>query len=162
MSKPVWSSWCRTLDDRSCLALSHPPYRKSLISGESSHCTYTPDWGTDNGEAEDLPLWPPDMVAARKNLQTSGAHQITICIGLPHQLLGNNIHHRISIGNNGIQLLSRRSSTILGSTSPYISPGFLEAHILFCLVRILNNRRIFIRMDRVTFSLSYPQSSLYL
>ena len=47
----------------------------------------------------------PDMVAAKGGTyRPSGAHQITICIGLPHQLLGNDIHHRISIGDNGIQL----------------------------------------------------------
>ena len=33
---------------------------------------------------------------------TSGAYQIAVLIGLIHQLLGNNIHHGITVGDNGI------------------------------------------------------------
>ena len=32
----------------------------------------------------------------------SGAYQIAVLIGLIHQLLGNNIHHGITVGDNGI------------------------------------------------------------
>ena len=35
--------------------------------------------------------------------RTSGTYQITVIIGFPHQLLRNDIHHRISIGNDGCQ-----------------------------------------------------------
>ena len=65
-----------------------------------------------------------------RTYRPSGAHQITICIGLPHQLLGNNIHHRISIGNNGIQLFVQTVFYDLGKHFTVHFMGFLEAHIL--------------------------------
>ena len=39
-----------------------------------------------------------------RSYRTTGTHQITVLIGLPHQLLSNDIHNRKSIGNNGMQL----------------------------------------------------------
>ena len=40
----------------------------------------------------------------RTNRQSLGTNQISVLIGLPHQLLGDDVHHGESIGNDGVQL----------------------------------------------------------
>ena len=33
---------------------------------------------------------------------TSGAYQVAVRIGFPHQLLGDNVHHRKAVGYDGV------------------------------------------------------------
>ncbi len=35
--------------------------------------------------------------------RTTGTYQIAVIVGFPHQLLGNDVHHRESVGDDGIQ-----------------------------------------------------------
>ena len=79
--------------------------------------------------------------------RSSGTNQISVLIGLPHKFLGNDIHHRITIGNNGVQLPIQ---TVLYDLWQRISVHFMglrKTDILKILLRILNDRRKFIRMD---------------
>ena len=79
--------------------------------------------------------------------RSSGTNQISVLIGLPHKFLGNDIHHRITIGNNGVQLPIK---TVLYNLWKRISVHFMrfcKADILKILLGILNDRRKFIRMD---------------
>ena len=39
----------------------------------------------------------------RRPYRTAGSYQIAIIVGFPYQLLGNDVHHGISIGNNRSQ-----------------------------------------------------------
>ena len=61
---------------------------------------------------------------------TSGANQITVLIGFPYQFLCNDIHYRITIGNNGVQLPVQ---TILHDLRKRISVHFVG----FCKTDIL-------------------------
>ena len=38
-----------------------------------------------------------------RTYRSPGAHQIAVLIGLPHQFLGDDIHHRVAVGDNGVQ-----------------------------------------------------------
>ena len=79
---------------------------------------------------------------------TSGSNQIAVRIGFPHQLLGNDVHHRISIGNNGVQFLVKTVLHDLRKHFPVHLVSLLETHVLQILVRVLDDRRILVRMDR--------------
>ena len=39
----------------------------------------------------------------RRTDTASGAYKISVFVGLPHQFLGNDIHNRVPVGNNGVQ-----------------------------------------------------------
>ena len=83
-----------------------------------------------------------------RTYRTSGTYQITILIGFPYQFLCNDIHHRITIGDNGVQLPVQ---TVLHDLRKRISVhfvGFCETDILKILLGVFNDRRKFIRMDR--------------
>ena len=66
----------------------------------------------------------------RRTYRTSGANQITVLIGFPYQFLCNDIHYRITIGNNGVQLPVQ---TILHDLRKRISVHFVG----FCKTDIL-------------------------
>ncbi len=86
-----------------------------------------------------------------RTYRPAGAYQIPILIGFPHQLLGNNIHHRIPVGNNGIQLPFQPFMDNGGQFLPIDFMGFVVADIPQHLVGIFNYRRAFVRADRGNF-----------
>ena len=46
--------------------------------------------------------------------RTAGADQITVFIGFPDQLLGNDIHDSKTVGNNGVQLMLQPFADLWG------------------------------------------------
>ena len=79
---------------------------------------------------------------------SSGSHQIAVRVGLPHQLLGNDIHNRESIGNDGVQLFLQTLRYHLGQLPAIDGMGFLVTDVTERLIRILDNRRTLIRAHR--------------
>ena len=82
---------------------------------------------------------------------STGTNQIAIIIGFPHQLLCNDIHHRISVGNNRIQLFFQPLLYNGRKIFPINLMRFFKTDISEILVRIFNYRRKLIRMNRRNF-----------
>ena len=83
-----------------------------------------------------------------RTYRATGTHQITILVGLPNQLLCNNIHYGKSVGNNGIQLPLQTLRNHLRQFLSIHLMGAVVADISQHLVRIRNHRRTLIRPHR--------------
>ena len=79
---------------------------------------------------------------------TTGTHQITVIIGFPYQLLGNNIHNRESIGDNGMKLLLQTRGYHLRKLFSVNGVGLFITDITQGLIRIFDDRRTLIRANR--------------
>ena len=79
---------------------------------------------------------------------TTGTNQISVFIGFPNQLLGDDIHHREPIGNNGIQLSFQTLTNHLRKRVPIHRMCLIVAYISKLLVRIFDDRWTFIRSYR--------------
>ena len=84
----------------------------------------------------------------RGSYRSSGAYQITILHRLPHQLLGNDIHNRKSVADNGVQLLVQ---TILYDSWQLLAIQlvcFIVTDLRQCLITVRNDRRTLVRSYR--------------
>ena len=77
-----------------------------------------------------------------------GSHQIAVLHGLPYQLLRNNIHHRKSVGDNGMQLLFQPGLHDSGKLRSIYLMSLVIADLRQSLVAVFDNRRTFIRPHR--------------
>ncbi len=77
--------------------------------------------------------------------RSPGTHQIAVLIGLPHQLLGNDVHHRVPIRNNGIQLPLQPLLDNGGKILPVDFMRLVVADIPQQLIGIVDNGRAFVR-----------------
>ena len=83
----------------------------------------------------------------RRSYRSSGTYQISILIGFPHQFLRNDIHNRITVGNNRVKFFIQ---SVFYNLRKYFSIHlmcFIKTDILQILIRVFNDRRIFIRMN---------------
>ena len=84
----------------------------------------------------------------RRSDRTSGAYQITVLVGLPHQFLCNDIHYGIAVGNDGIQLtvqsLLHDGRKLLAVHAVRLGVADVTQH----LIGILNDRRALVRAHR--------------
>ena len=80
--------------------------------------------------------------------RTSRAHQIAVLIGLPHQLLGDDIHHRKAVGDNGVQLPLQTLHHDLRELLPVHLMGPVVADVPEHFIGVRDNRRAFVRPDR--------------
>ncbi len=80
--------------------------------------------------------------------RTSGTDQIAVLVAFPHQLLRDDIHDRVAVGNDGVQLSLQPCLHDLGKLRPVqlMSPAI--ADLPQRLVGIRNDRRILARPDR--------------
>ena len=84
----------------------------------------------------------------RRSDRTSGSNKISVVIGLPHQFLRDNIHHRISVGNNGIQFLFQTGRYLDRQIFPVNLVSAVITNIAQILLGIFDDRRAFIGIDR--------------
>ena len=89
----------------------------------------------------------------------SGAHQIAVVIGIPHQLLGNDIHNGIAVGYDGIQLLIEPDADLRRKLRPVHLVGLLITDLPQGLVGIFDHRRALIR-PYGSDGLAHPQDQL--
>ena len=80
--------------------------------------------------------------------RSPGSHQVSVIIGFPHQLLGDDIHHRKAVGNNGIQLLLQTGSNHFRQLFPIDGMRLLVTDIPEGLIGIFNHGRTLIRPHR--------------
>ena len=83
--------------------------------------------------------------------RTTGAHQIAVLIGLPHQLLCDDVHDGKAVGNDGIQFTLQTLLHDLRQRIPVHLVGLIVADIPEHLIRIFNDRRALVRTNRRNF-----------
>ena len=80
--------------------------------------------------------------------RSPGSDQISVRNALPHQLLGNDVHHREAVGDNGIQFLLQPVLNNLRQVFPVDLVCLVIAQTRQRLIRIGDDRRAFVRTDR--------------
>ena len=80
--------------------------------------------------------------------RTSRSHQIAVVVGLPHQLLGDDIHHGEAVGNDRMELLFQTVYHHLRKLLPVNGVGPLIADVPEGLIGILDDGRTLIRPHR--------------
>ena len=78
----------------------------------------------------------------------TGSHQISVLIGLPHQLLCNDIHNRKSVGDDGMKLPLQPVHNDFRQVLPVHLMGPVITYLGQRLVGILDNRRTLVRPHR--------------
>ena len=84
----------------------------------------------------------------RRSNRTSGSYQIAVIIGLPHQLLSDNIHNGKSITNDRLQFSLQTLGYHLRQIISVDLMSFVVTDLTQRLVRIWNDRRALIRTHR--------------
>ncbi len=77
-----------------------------------------------------------------------GTDQIAVIVRLLHQLLRDDIHHRVPVPDDGTELLVQPRPDEFRYRIAVPLPGGLVAHRLQILRRVRNRRRTFVRIDR--------------
>ncbi len=84
----------------------------------------------------------------RTSHASAGSHQVTVLHGFPHQLLGDNVHHRKTICNDGMQLLFQPGLHDFRQIGPINFMCLIIADLGQRLVTVFNDRGAFIRTYR--------------
>ena len=84
----------------------------------------------------------------RRAHRASGTHQITVLHRLPHQLLGDDVHHGEAVCDDGMQLLLQPLLHDGGEIFPVQGMGLAVADIGQRLVAVRNHGRALIRPHR--------------
>ena len=84
----------------------------------------------------------------RGTYRSTGAYQIAVIIGFPHQLLGNDVHHGESISDDGLQFPLQTLRYHFRQIISVNLVGFVVTDLTQRLVRIWNDRRALIRTHR--------------
>ena len=78
----------------------------------------------------------------------TGSNQIAILIGLPHQFLRYNVHHREAVGDDGIQFPLQTLRNNRRQFFPIHGVSLIVADLPQRLIGIGNDRRALVRPDR--------------
>ena len=84
----------------------------------------------------------------RRSYRSTGSHQISVFIGFPYQFLSNDIHNRITIGNNRIQFSFQTGRNDLRKILPIDLMCTVITDFSQHIIRIFNNRRELSITDR--------------
>ena len=79
---------------------------------------------------------------------TTGTHQVSVLIGLPHQLLGNDVHNRESVGDNGMKLPLQAVHYDFRQVLPVHLMSPVITDLGQRLIGILDDRRTLVRPHR--------------
>ena len=78
----------------------------------------------------------------------TGSNQIAILIGLPHQFLRYNVHHREAVGDDGIQFPLQTLRNNRRQFFPIHGVSLIVADLPQRLIGVGNDRRALVRPDR--------------